>query len=54
MIMDTIKTTRNDWTKEEIEEIYHLPLMELIYIKLLPCTESGTIRLKFRFPHYYQ
>ena len=30
-IMDTKTTLRNNWTKEEIEEIYHLPLMELIY-----------------------
>lgn len=29
--MDTKTTLRNNWTKEEIEEIYHLPLMELIY-----------------------
>lgn len=27
----TTKTLRNDWTKEEIEEIYNLPLLELIY-----------------------
>ncbi|AZA83635.1 biotin synthase BioB [Chryseobacterium lactis] len=31
MITDTTKALRNDWTKAEIEEIYHLPLMELIY-----------------------
>jgi biotin synthase-like enzyme len=29
--MDKKTTIRNNWTKEEIEEIYHLPLMELIY-----------------------
>jgi biotin synthase len=29
--MDQKAAIRNDWTKEEIEQIYHQPLMELIY-----------------------
>ncbi|WP_370898481.1 biotin synthase BioB [Chryseobacterium gossypii] len=29
--MDKKTKMRNDWTKTEIEEIYHLPLLELIY-----------------------
>lgn len=31
MIMDTKTEIRNNWTKKEIEDIYHLPLLELIY-----------------------
>lgn len=29
--MDKKTSIRNNWTKEEIEEIYHQPLLELIY-----------------------
>ncbi len=31
MIMDKKTEIRNNWTKKEIEDIYHLPLLELIY-----------------------
>jgi len=31
MIMDKKTGIRNNWTKKEIEDIYHLPLLELIY-----------------------
>ena len=29
--MDKKTTLRNDWTRQEIEEIYHSPLLELVY-----------------------
>lgn len=44
--MDTT-TLRNNWTKEEIEEIYHLPLMELIY-------KAATVHRKWHDPSEVQ
>lgn len=29
--MDKKTTLRNDWTRQEVEEIYHSPLLELVY-----------------------
>jgi biotin synthase len=41
------KQLRNDWTKEEIEEIYNLPLLELIY-------KAATIHREWHNPEEVQ
>lgn len=42
-----MSTTRHDWTKEEILDIYNKPLMELLY-------EAATVHRKFHDPNEVQ